>query len=174
MGLDIGAYGNLKHVGTLGKEEDFYESELYSDDLIAMESYRFDKRYSSYTDGMELINGGVYSYECAYDFRAGSYSGYNRWRNQLSEMIIKVPARAVWDRPDYYKSSPFFHLICFSDCEGMIGGAAAQKLLKDFAAHQETVTALPDILENEGFARVYADFQKAFEMAANNGLVIFH
>ena len=55
MGLDISAYGNLKHVGTLGKEEDFYESELYSDDLIAMESYRFDDPYSSYTDGMGLF-----------------------------------------------------------------------------------------------------------------------
>ena len=88
-------------------------------------------------------------------------------------MIIRVPAKDVWGRPDYYKSSPFFHLIYFSDCEGMIGGVAAQKLLKDFAAHQEAITALPGVLENEGFARVYADFQKAFEMAANNGLVVF-
>lgn len=122
----------------------------------------------------------VYRYEKSMRFRAGSYGGYNRWREELARLAGYPTAEynyhgSIEQRHDAgcwaAGSGPFFELICFSDCEGVIGSATAAKLAKDFAEFRQ-------LADNEGedeyWRGLYAEWQKAFEMAAQNGAVHFH
>jgi len=73
---------------------------------------------------------------------ARSYGGYNMWREQLAKMAgyelteydgpfkqkDKAHAAGAWDKSE----GPFWELILFSDCEGVIGTAVCKKLAKDF------------------------------------------
>lgn len=112
-------------------------------------------------------------------FRAGSYGAYNGWREQLAEL-------AGWPRTTHVlfgvddhcytagawsaAGGPFWELINFSDCEGVIGPATSAKLAKDFSDFQEKVDLHPD----EWFKKKYSEWRKSFELAANNGVVVFH
>jgi len=105
-------------------------------------------------------------------FHAGSYGGYSAWRNALSEAAIGVPAADVWNNTAMYSIAPFYELIDFSDCEGIIGPSVAKKLAKDFRIQRETVRPR---LEKHGewFVQQYDNWQAAFELAAGEGLVEF-
>ena len=117
-----------------------------------------------------------------FGFRAGSYGGYGEWRNQLAEFAgyaegvenffggeRKSFSATAFDA----KGGPFWELICFSDCEGTIGTAISAKLAKDFAENQPRADAY-DGPDAEWFKARYADWRKAFEMAADGGAVEFH
>lgn len=109
------------------------------------------------------------------DFRAGSYGGYNQWRDALARLIGQPSAQAVWDSKE--QSGPFFELIHFSDCEGTIGTAVSAKLAKDFQDwHDRAVAFSPKahLYDDEDFIRKYKEWQTAFETAANRGCVCFH
>lgn len=114
----------------------------------------------------EIVGGAAYRSEENGHFRAGSYGGYNRWREQLAALVGKNPY-AVWQDP---QPGPFVELINFTDCDGVIGAAASKKLAADFAAHQAQADAHPD----NYFRERYAAFRNAFERAAENGCVVFH
>ena len=142
---------------------------IYPNDFVAGQS-----------DGLE----GVYRDEGeSAHFRAGSYSGYNQWRERLAELAGYEPsphpgilhagepssAATVWADP---KPGPFVELINFSDCEGVIGPVTSAKLAQDFAAFQEQADAVEDW---EGwFREQYAKWRTAFETAAQGGCVEFH
>jgi len=130
---------------------------------------------------------GVYRYQGYHDFRAGSYGGYNEWREKLAKLAgyptveherfgVKCQRHdaGAWAT----KKGPFIELINFSDCEGVIGSTVAKKLAKDFANFQTKVDALsgqPNDLSDEGwFKSRYAEWRKAFDMAAKGGAVCFH
>jgi hypothetical protein len=59
-------------------------------------------------------------------------------------------------------------LINFADNEGIIGTTACAKLAKDFAEHAAKAG------RNGWCAKLYRDWQTAFEMAADGGCVDFH
>ncbi len=102
-------------------------------------------------------------------FSAGSYSGYNNWREQLSQLMLGVKPETVWRNPDQFKYSPFVELIHFSDCEGSIGPDTSRKLHHDFMDHMDiAATAEP------WFTKKYMLWNKAFALAADNGFVDFH
>lgn len=65
---------------------------------------------------------------------------------------------------------PFWELINFSDCEGVLGPATSAKLAGDFATWQEKADQHPD----EAFRVLYARWRKACEMAADGGALVFH
>jgi hypothetical protein len=90
-------------------------------------------------------------------FRAGSYSGYNWWRDELANM-----ARG---------SAAFQELIEFSDCEGTIGPRTSRKLAADFARFQERADARKD--DSTMFTEKYRLWRKAFDIAADGGFVRF-
>lgn len=126
-----------------------------------------------FTDFPERLDGqpkGVYSGERLPSFRAGSYGGYNRWREKLSQMAIGVDPQTVWDNWKKYKDEPFALLIHFSDCEGAIGPESSLILHGQFEAWREQARDEMDRWEFE----VYEDFAKAFEEVAGNGFVVFH
>lgn len=169
MGLDISAYSNLVKIRDLNEgEEANYETEVEF-----FVNYAFEGREDQIEEAI------AYKYDEEYDFRAGSYGSYNHWRNQLAE-LAKYPLTEFEDfignvqqRYDAgaweVTKGPFWELINFSDCEGVIGAATSAKLAKDFDTFQSAADAHP----NKYFIESYNCWRKAFEMAANNGAVEF-
>lgn len=130
---------------------------------------------------------GRYKAEESDGFRAGSYSGYGRWRDQLAALAGYPAAKAAdFDSRDrsYVEGHPHsaaawseennglpcYELVNFSDCEGTLGTAVCAKLAKDFAALQEKADAHPDAY----FREKYREWRNAFEKASDRGAVCFH
>jgi hypothetical protein len=118
-----------------------------------------------------------------HSFGAGAYSYYNRWRNALAE-IAGYPEQSeefdgfgsprtgadvgAW----HADGGPFWELIKFSDCEGVLGPVVCKKLLQDFRDYAGKATE--QVMPNGDFVRLYNDFHRAIEEAAeSNGAVIF-
>lgn len=100
-------------------------------------------------------------------FRAGSYSGHGDFRRKLA---VLAGYEGGFDGALVLDGGPFWELLCFSDCEGCLGPLVSAKLAKDFADFQDTV----DSKSGEYFRQLYASWRKAFEMAADGGMVVFH
>ena len=155
MGLDIYAYRKIRKVNAIVDEDG------YVVDPVTRE--RVEYAFVAYVDtkcacrAEEVEDSAVYSAEDCFSFGAGRYSWHNSWKRQL--MLIA------------FDSSAFSELINFSDCEGTIGAAVSAKLAKDFSDYQDRANAFWD---NASECReVYADWRKAFEMAAEDGAVVF-
>lgn len=173
MGLDITAYRKAELIDTLPDteawEEKYYWPGNFTKTCFIYPPYVHDFHFAEWAKG--LVAGGVYRYEEEFDFRAGSYSGYNVWRAQLCQMALGVGPGVLWENPLYYRNHPFYRLINFSDCEGLINAEFSAGLAKDFAAFQDHA----DHMQDDGyFAQKYADWREAFEMAADGGFVYFH
>lgn len=127
----------------------------------------------------EIESRCAYHSEQSGRFDAGTYGGYGVWRNQLAVTAgwpegTHEPHRAS---KDSHASSawaategPFWELIEFSDCEGVIGAAVSAKLARDFAEHQGKADQHPD----PHFRALYAEWRNAFEKASDRGCVKFH
>lgn len=153
MGLDISAYRMLQ--GPIkGINEDEDEKHV---------CIRVEEAFVERADG---LREGYYLGDRTFGFRAGSYSGYNHWRNQLAEVAGYGSDEGCWES----KSGPFWELINFSDCQGVIGPITSAKLAADFANYQAKAEAYGD----EYFLHCYNNWRKAFEIAAGHGAVIFH
>lgn len=110
----------------------------------------------------EPLCTGCYTTEDSAHFRAGSYGGYNHWRNALCVAARGITAEAFWAAGS--PNGPFKELVNFSDCDGVIGPVVSKKLAADFA----TYTGAP--IDDSG---LFDDFRKAFETAADGGFVKF-
>jgi hypothetical protein len=158
LGLDITAYEQV-HLTEPHEHEDACWDQghirVYTDFGHSLGSLLPERCYT--TDGKAI------------GFRAGSYSGYNEWRAWLSRTALGVEPEVVWHNFDEWKGRPFFELICFSDCEGCIGPEVAYKLARDFD-QQDRVRAKSDGY----YAELFDRWQRAFELAANDGMVQFH
>ena len=146
MGLDIQAFERLRP-GQEDKDWHLYQPEGVPDR----------------SDG---IAGWYASDGESFRFRAGSYSGYNRWRDWLCKTFLGVNANEAWSDPDRFAGRPFIELINYSDCEGFFGPVTSAKLAKDFADHAPA----PDSGE---YAAIYADWSKAFALAARGGGIVY-
>lgn len=102
-------------------------------------------------------------------FRAGSYSGYNAFRDNLSLAVHGVKASAVYNDPDTYRWRPFYELIAFADNEGTIGTDAAADLADDFELSARQVLGV--LVEHD--TETYENFHAAFRLARKGGLVEF-
>jgi hypothetical protein len=167
MGLDITAYSRLRHVGMHTQEWcDDYEHHVqafaYND---FPQSFRgIPALGARHVDSTEFLDGGCYEITDetkTHAFRAGSYSGYNAWRADLQRQFNSET------EPD----GPFYELIWFADNEGCIGPDAAKDLLADFREHADAYSPCG---YEDYFREKYADWTRAFELAADGGLVYFH
>ena len=178
MGLDITAYKDVTKLDGVK----YIDGEVYDATLSAVDDDKFDFVVYVADDfpGRQgsLEDYGVYKSGDSFGFRAGSYSGYNSWRNKLAELAgyelgsyeqygREWPSHAAtaWKAT----SGPFWELINFSDCEGTIGPEASAKLLKDFQEFEAEAEKI-----GGDFFEKYQDLKQAFEMAAQNGAVKFH
>lgn len=165
MGLDITAYSRLKHIGI--------HTEDYCEDDNHVNAFTYDCFPNSFRgipiletqktgNGQAFFEAGCYELTSeteVHGFRAGSYTGYNRWRDDLREQY----------NPDLATDGPFFELIWFADNEGSIGPEAAKDLLADFLDNAESYVA------PEGWdGQKYTAWTHAFRLAADGGLVRFH
>lgn len=130
----------------------------------------------------------IYEYVANGDAFSGAYSAYNRWRDWLAKLAgypeseyeqfdkkWKSYAASAWNGL-VDETAPFYYLVNFSDCEGVIGPAACAKLAKDFAEWDGRAQAAQDmgILRGLGYYEVYLKWRHAFEQAADGGCVTFH
>jgi hypothetical protein len=114
------------------------------------------------------------------EFRAGSYSGYGSWREELAKLAgypaVKDGTERLHGHEERHShgawaasSGPFWELIDFSDCEGALGTSVCAKLLKDFVDYDERAHAI-----GGWFYDRYQLWHKAMSLGADSGAVCFH
>jgi hypothetical protein len=162
MGLDIAA-------GRRAKMLPFADPDTY-DYTRALNLYPYPNHppFADHSDGLPQ---GIYEVAARISFRAGSYSGYNRWREALAELVHSTTPEVIWKAPDEYRGSAFYEIIHFSDCEGCIGPKTSRKLAADFAEYEERAREAWGADSYE--FGVYQDFRRAFTIAADEGAVEF-
>lgn len=159
MGLDITVYKKLEIVENPRFDEDGelenWENEWQPGASMEWSEEHFPGR------GEGIHPQKVYTWEEEFDFRAGSYSGYNWWRSQLEKFKGDIA---------------FQELIDFADNEGVIGFVVSKKLAKDFVKYEVDAKEFSKTLgENSDYwLESYNNWKTAFEMAANSGAVNFH
>lgn len=174
MGLDIAAYSKLAKA----------ELALDGDGEPLLEGY-WNTHAKAWLNpdwpdrAAGLDDGAWYTFTETIEFRAGSYSGYNDWRERLAQLAgypstetesasfgpRSLHSAACWDGA----TGPFSELIDFSDCEGSLGPEVSRKLLADFIQFDPKARAI-----GGRFYDLYAEWKKAFELAADGGMVCFH
>ena len=198
MGLDISYYGNVKRI----PDEEVPEGvEAFNPAYDDWESSRDNNTYLYYLDPDRSYFGGHMKglepgwYEVPREgggyLRAGSYSGYNSWRNDLALAAgYEGGAEEVWGMGDQLyqpDSPPFLELINFSDAEGVIGPDISEKLYNDFVNNEKKVkdevdkwflkihpTKSYDVEDTKWFNQKYDEWKEAFRTASQNGFVSFH
>lgn len=179
MGLDITAYGKITPLDCVFDSDGEPIDPKTREPLDGLEYFQANVNQDFPDRSKDIADNGVYTYETSTGFRAGSYGGYNNWRESLAKLAGYAPEeedrygskRMRHDAGAWSKTSgPFWELILFSACEGTIGPKVSAKLAKDFADYQTKA----DAHEDEYFRSKYAEWREAFEMAANNGAVDFH
>lgn len=157
MGLDITAYKRLTKVENPQLDEDGdvldWENQWRTDGSMRWSEQHWPGR----AEGVDFET--VYTFGDSCGFRAGSYSGYNWWRQKLSE---------------FAEGDAFRELIEFSDCEGVIGSVVSNKLAADFAEFEDQAKEYAEKIETgEYWLKKYGEWKEAFEMAADGGAVNF-
>lgn len=180
MGLDISVYKLLGLVENPELDEDGY---LVNEDK-EIKLWKHPDFPNQFDD---LIDKGIYKFECLDSFRAGGYGGYGLFRATLAKIAEYKPFLDLHKINDPFTKSivshepclggawflanegPFYEQINFSDCEGYIGSITSKKLADDYAKYLDKAQEIGD-----RFLEVYLSFKNAFELATNNGVVSFH
>lgn len=94
MGLDITAYRKLAPAINPAIEDgcpvDWENHFHVTESMIGFSENNWPGR----TKGLTC---GIYTFDESFGFQAGSYSGYNEWRELLAQFAGHGSARAVWD-----------------------------------------------------------------------------
>lgn len=191
MGLDITAFSNLSYLGHHEVPEDSehpYDPETF--DRLHVEAITYDafphallgvpnQQTKQYGTTMFIVAGCFEITEKTeqYRFRAGSYSGYNRWRQDLAAQFNPYrPGEGgdAYGPPNL--EGPFYELIWFADNEGTIAEPAAINLLADFRQYEAEYRAahVSGTYDGDWFIEKYLDWTHACELAADGGLIDFH
>lgn len=159
MGLDITAYRKLSVVENPVLDEEGYPENWREEWKPGLSLEWSEEEFPGRAP--ELDPDSVYRFEEEYDFRAGSYSGYGWWRDELEA---------------FAEDEDFFELINFADNEGAIGTSVSKKLLNDFVSNYEHAKVFAKSLRDDGewWIKQYETWMKAFELAADDGAVAFH
>lgn len=174
MGLDICAYSNIM------KQPDPEVQKVVGKLLASLGEEILE--VFEVTDRCHDLEEGVYldTFDTVqHHFRAGSYSGYNQFRNLLSKALLGVEASAVWEDPATFEGRPGYEMIDFSDCEGTISSSVADKLRQDLVENRDVFKAhLIEVFgedndQVEWSMETYDNFIYAFELASENGVVVY-
>ena len=190
MGLDITAVSEIRPIdlpeGMEKWTDEYYDwesSKGYS--LWTPHNMASFPRHAEGLPDSELVDADGESYS----FRAGSYSGYGEWRNDLALAAgYEGGSEEVWMKADGGEYGfPFEELINFPDNEGVIGPVVSQKLYDDFVNYEKDIAHTIDQWylkmnpekeyygdDLKWFKIKYNDWKHAFDTARNNGMVIFH
>lgn len=177
MGIDIGAYKYIELADCVFDEDGEPICPETGEQLDVYKPF-VNPDFPGRSDNIQSRK--AYKYEEYNHFFRLSYSGYNAWRNQLAQIagyplteyksefgtVTEGYDAGAWEA----EGGPFWELISFSDCEGVIGPITSAKLAKDFADFQGAA----DAHEDQRFRDGYNQMRAAFEFAANTGAVDFH
>lgn len=169
MGLSLYAYSNLREMKK--SEVQYNENDEELENPQNGRSFFIDSFFAdSANDIQEKV---VYTYEDAFHWRGGSYTGYGLWRDWLAKMAGWKSIKDAWENSK--PGMPFHELLYFSDCEGTIGTSTCQKLLKDFINFQEKVLAYKN--PEDYYAQInieqYKQWIKGLTIASKNGAISF-
>lgn len=183
MGLDISVHGKLEPVSDKDRKkldawrnDGNWDGPECGDDLIDRTIHLNPKQ--SWPERLAGLEPGWYKANRQGSFRAGSYSGYNHWREQLCFMALRTTPAVIWhgEEEEKRKGQPFIELVCFSDSEGAIGPEVAKKLHKDFVdwkGRAEEFAGRMDPDDGEYFLDKYDEWTEAFRIASDGGVVDF-
>lgn len=185
MGLDISAYSKLIRSSDQSDEGGYECIRIWRDSF----------GYCELEEGhWESTPASRY-----HSFRAGSYSSYNQFRDDLCRAIHGVTSDHVYENLEEYDGAQFIGLINFSDCDGMIGPAVSGILYQEFKENRgrfiRNISDYPDFSKEtldpvafetefpiefslspnhiEYYIGLYDDFMLAFEIASDGGVVQF-
>lgn len=171
MGLDITAKSNMALVGLHDEYNEAWEgyevevSYINPDFPHAVPASFAGKQYALYFETAQTQ---------AYSFRAGSYGGYSQFRRTLG---MGTAVEDIWRFPERFVDAPFFEMINFSDCEGLMTGPVCAKLHKDFVDNLERYTDyVVETVEDDFnyYISKYLDWTEAFRLGSMDGYVAFH
>ncbi len=162
MGLDITAYSQLKDTG---RPIDWAVDEVNA--YIPHNHQDFAKRC------VEFTPGNAFEYEGELHAHIGRYIAFGQWREKLAVLAGYSPvigsyrpySAGAWASTE----GPFWELINFTDCDGVLGTAVCQKLAKEFTDYEASARLLGD----EDFLYTYLQFKAAVELASDGGAVVF-
>jgi len=171
MGLDILAISNLRLITPEVKAALDRLPEISVGDEPTLTITELSKE-ASHCRCTDMENGDYYRTEDSeeYDFRAGSYSSYGDFRREISETFLNSTPARVWSYPKSYEGHPFYELVDFSDCEGVLGTEVCAKLHKDFV---EGRGKFFDEIESDWSKEKYDSWTKALAVGKENGVIIF-
>ncbi|WP_392603285.1 hypothetical protein [Stutzerimonas sp. CQPMC-PStu] len=127
-----------------------------------------------------LTEGKVYRYESAFDFRAGSYSWYNYWRNELAKlagneqtpyMSFNGETELRYDATVWKTKKAHFGSLLISQ---MRKASSAPLHANEFTKTSFIIKSSHQKHPDEYFRTSYQDWMKAFSMCANNGAIVFY
>ena len=157
MGLDIRVFKGLKKVNNPELDEYGYPINEYTQWKPGAGMEWSESVWPG--KGKPLNYNEVYEYEKSEYFHAGSYHGYNWWRDCLNEFAGNVA---------------FQELIDFADNEGVIGSELSKKLYEDFRIYHDRAKEYSEkIADGLWWFDKYCEWEKAFEMAKDDGAVEF-
>lgn len=171
MGLDILAISKLRLMTPEVKAALDRLPELFTeDDPVLTMTDRTKKEDCCRC--LDMANGDYYKTVESeeYDFRAGSYSSYGDFRREISETFLNSTPARVWSDPKPYEGQPFYELVDFSDCEGVLGTEVCAKLHKDFVEGREKFF---EEIESDWSKEKYDSWTKALEIAKDDGIIVF-
>jgi hypothetical protein len=164
MGLDIVYFTNVQALAPPGDVESVAE---WANENQAIRYYVLD--------GMEGRLAGLDAEwvrgEFAGMFRAGSYSGYNQWRDLLARTVLGVGAGEIWASAHGLEGKPFVELIDFADNEGCLGPVVCAKLNTDFETHRNEFINGAGVDDYD--VELYDKWAEAFAATAEGGIVGF-
>ena len=174
MGLAITACSHLELAKEISDQSEILDEEWLDDqEWVGHAGFdRLDGRPQGFYKRTEATEST--------SFGPGSYGTYNGWRANLAQSILGIDPQEIWMACESFVDKPFVELICFSDCEGAIGSDTSAKLAKDFSDHAEKARQWAEEYfagwkdEIDWWVYVYESFQRAFEVAAQGGFVMFH
>lgn len=157
MGLDITAYEKVVLVEAMLLKEKTREADELGGELFVYYD-GFEARGDGLVEGIYRTEGKMLK------IPMGSYSGYNRWREELAGLLGKTPEQ-MWKEP---AGDPFWELVNFADNDGFLGPVTCAKLARDFKEYEAKVGEIGD------FARSYRRVMAGLEIAAGAGILQFH
>lgn len=196
MGLDITAYKNIEKVEVIEHEisnEDYTDIEIEVLNNAKTSVFKvYELSYFKEHLG-SLEENSYYVYEDDFDMRAGSYSGYGNWRNELARVVCKVHniepinvdpykkhddngrdrtfSETIWNLPSD-TTIPLYKFINFSDCEGFIGTEYCKIIYQELLDIENNFKE--ENSNNEYFIRKFDEWLIAFEYGSENGCIQFH
>lgn len=158
MGLDIYLYQQVKFVCENTDDVDY--EEMVDDKELHL--------FFNNKGGCEnMAKPGWYSADEGDHVVGRAYSGHNRLRAQLAE-LIGMTDNQIWNDPK--PDIPFVEFINFSDCEGSMDTEVCAELSKDFIEWKDKALAH----EDSYFVKWYLALADAYKTAAeNNGVIQF-